>query len=206
MLRPRWVRTVLIVVALVLIGYTVYYRAAIAPELTADRFGVELAGVDSPLKVEVDEGSSSVGVTGGLNGLSQIFATKDALFVRADEVGAQTDAEWVRVRFEDLGTRPAMLDAARLTAELSIGVKDCRALPEDVGALVAVMLAAPGPDARLCGLSFRNTAEAGMVTVDAQSRRPDDLTPAPAESTVELQKLANNTDVLTEVQQLLHLA
>jgi hypothetical protein len=87
MLRTRWVRTVLIVVALVLIGYTVYYRTAIAPELTADRFGVELAGVDSSLKVEVDEGSSSVGATGGLNGLSQIFATKDALFVRADEVG-----------------------------------------------------------------------------------------------------------------------
>ena len=205
MFRRRWVRWLVGIVVVVLAGSVIYFQTVVAPQLTARRFEVQVAGEDSRLVVEVDEDAPLIAMTGGVNGLSDIVATGESLFVLASDVGAQSDATWVVVPMADLGPLPAVLTASRLSHELSIGVKDCRRLQGDAEELVSMMLRTgeSAPEAELCGAAIRNIASAGTVTVDMADLRPSDLTAPPTDSVVALAEVANSDHVLAELERLL---
>jgi len=202
----RWLRWLLGVAVLILVGYGVYYQVAVAPELTGRRFGVELAGEDARLLVEVDEDASIVAMRGGVRGLSQLVATRESLFVLVSDVGADSDMTWVDVPLKDIDAWPRALEASRASDAFSIGIKDCRALQDDAVVLVSMMLASETYDApsRLCGDAFRNTAEPGKyVTVDVKAVRPSELAAPPTESVVVLADVPNRDQVLATIRELL---
>jgi hypothetical protein len=202
----RWVRWLAGVVAVVVVSYTIYYQAVVAPELTAHRLGVQVAGGDARLVVEVGEDAALVAIAGGVNGLSQAIATDDSLFVLAIDVDAESEMTWVAVPWQDSETLN-VLRAARVSDALSIGVKDCRPLSGDAEVLVSILLAPGelGAGASLCGSTIRNTAELGEdVIVDVKAVRPSDITSPPDTSVVDLADVPNRDLVLAALDRLLH--
>ena len=203
----RWVRWLVGAVALVVVGGTIYYQAVVAPELTAHRFDVQVAGDEARLVVEVDEDADLVAIAGGVNGVAQVIATDDSLFVLTIDVDAESEMTWVAVPWQNIGERLNVLRAARVSDALSIGVKDCRPLGGDAEVLVSMLLAQGelGVGASLCGSAIRNTADRGEdVIVDVKAVRPSDLTSPPATSVVALADLPNRDLVLAALSRLPH--
>lgn len=201
----RWFRWLGVGALVVLVTCVIYFQIAVAPELTARRFGVEVGGQDGRLVVEVDEEAPLVAVSGGTNGLSEVIATNDSLLVLATEVGADSDERWVSVPLTDLERVPAAFDAHAIADALSVAVKHCRPLEDAALELVSIMLpydeSAAGSDQYLCGTAFRNDASSGKVTVDVKDRRPSDLASRPTDSVIPLGSVSNKNLVLAELNE-----
>jgi hypothetical protein len=199
--RPRLVRWLVGLAALALICATAYYKLVVVPELTARRFEVEVIGTDARLVVEVDDESDRIVIAGGVNGLSQVFVDGTSLYLRALDVGAETDRTWIEVPLNVIGSPPAVPSASSISDALSVRIKNCRLLDGDAAALISVMVPEVGsnPQTQLCGTAIRNTASAGTVIVDMSDVRPSDITSVPTDSVVNLADVANRGDVLIEL-------
>jgi hypothetical protein len=206
MFGRRWVRWLAGIVASTLICATGYYKLVVVPERTARRFEVEVIGTDARLVVEVDDESDRIVMTGGVNGLSQVFVEGASLYVRASDVGANTDRSWIEVPLNVVGSPPALPSASKGSAALSVGIKKCRDLDADAAALLSVMVPETSglqAEARLCGLGFEAIADEGTAIVDASDVRPGDVASAPTDSVIDLADVENESEVLAELRRLL---
>jgi len=201
----RWVRWLLAALLVLLAGWTAYFQIWVKPQLTADRYRVRVAGESSTLVVEVDEDGPLLAMKGGVAGLSELILTGDALYIRADDVDAETDMTWVQVPLTEIPLTPdSWLLPPRVKAALSIGVKECRPLSGDAALLVSAMLKEFGPNdgARLCHETMQNIIDRGVL-IDSKAVRPGDLTEPPLESVVALTEVPNGDQVLADLASLL---
>ncbi len=198
----RWVRWSAFAVVVALAGATAYYQIVVEPELTATRYEVWVAGGSDRVVIGVDDAAGVVTVAGGRDGMSQMIAARDSLFVLAEDVGARTSATWVEISWTAIAVRPAFLIGQRVRQALSIGHVRCEPLAGDAAAVVSMLLEAEvtGDGRSLCGAGAGAAADEGQdVLVDTESVRPAELPRVSGASVVAVAELTNVDAVLAAV-------
>lgn len=169
----RWIRVVLVSVALLVVAGGVWYQTVVKPTLTATELTLWAAGDDRRTTVEVNNDANTVIVSDGQAGLSRIAVAGNSMFVLAAEVGVDEEVKWVELSLSDLDPRFGAITPERILSALVRDVKECRPPSDDAQVLLQLLLGMPPPQVEsdsLCGSAFRNVAEPGrdsLVEVDA---------------------------------------
>jgi hypothetical protein len=179
LLGSRWLRVVGGVIALALLGSTIWFALVIEPQLTATRFTAELSIPDRPkVAVSIDPETETTAISGGVGRLSDAVLVRDSLFVIGAEWGADRgDPRWVEVPIDRLESDFAALRPARASAALRRDVNRCAPFSDDARIILA-LLGEAGKEQReryeLCGTGVGAPArKSGSVLIDIRRIRPN---------------------------------
>jgi hypothetical protein len=200
--RYRWVRAACALIALIVIGATVYYQTVVEPTLSATRMNLWLAGDDDHVVIEVDVAAGLVVVSGGQNGLSQLVVDQDSLFALSNEVSMEdTSAKWVEIPLVDVSGEFEAITPTRVLAALSPGAVRCS--PPSRDALTILRLTVDAVDdadsgVSLCGSRVGAAADTGQdFLVQSAAILPSAVSFSPGDSVVRL-------DATSQPQAIIH--